>query len=159
MRDLLPPPEDVVRRIVIDRLAYYSQYFGVAAYSPMFTSQTAFVSMLDSHIRAYVYHFHTACIKGEEGSESREYKFDFEFELFRTWWDHLKYDLKNHRIKWLAWLPERYLKTLKVEYQKTIKSSSKVIPTKFTKICPHATVDWNKNPVPHALYLGLYKVE
>lgn len=73
--------------------------------------------------------------KGETTQEQRSIEHRFDFEVFSTWWDHLKYDLKEGRI---FWLPKWIKKNLGVKYQKIVRKKAFSYETQVIRACPHA---------------------
>lgn len=88
--------------------------------------------------------------KGETRDESRTVKEIVEFNIFASWWDHLKFRLKEGR---LAWLPVRIKRRIKIRYQRVVKTVELSVPVKVTRACPHVTADWNDRMDLHLAYL------
>jgi hypothetical protein len=89
-------------------------------------------------------------LKGETTDETRETSQDVFFEVFQTWWDHLKYDLKEGR---LFWLPAAIKRRIQVRYLKIKRVASVVHPVKIIRACPHPDVDFTTGMGPHLRFL------
>jgi len=93
----------------------------------------------------------SAAVKGESTTETRSFENEYKFEVFRTWFDHLKYDIREGRV--LGWLPERWRKRLTVQYQSMTKCRTDVFPVQVTRTCTHANVNFDKKPWVHLAFL------
>lgn len=139
-----------VKSFVLERAEFYVQQY--LPLEPTFRNNFSVSHYVDEMIRTAVLHFRTAAVKGEVVDESRGKNTEYTFDVFQTWFDHLKYDIREGRV--LGWLPISWRKKLTVRYQKVTKTRYETFPVKVTKVCPHADVKFEKNPNVHIAFLG-----
>lgn len=77
------------------------------------------------------------------GEETREnVSIECEYDVFASWWDHLKYEIGN-------WFGRRGLGQARaywhkrVIYERKVKTVSKSVIVKVTRVCPHLPVPKN----------------
>lgn len=87
---------------------------------------------------------------GETTDESRTVEQEVRFDVFASWWDHLKYRLKEGR---LAWLPDKIKRRVRIRYQNVTKKVALTVPVKIIRACPHVTADWGKEARLHVAFL------
>lgn len=140
-----------VKTFAVQRLRHWSQIY-LSGIAPMMhrSSEVEIAQYLDQCMERVVRVMADTC-KGETTTESKTISYEFEFDVFATWWDHLKYDLRERRF--MEWIPTRFTKSLKVKYQKVVKSKTVDYPVAITRSCPHAMVDFNGRPEAHVRFL------
>lgn len=96
----------------------------------------------DRIVRAHVLKFHTKCVKGETNRETRTVKNSYEFRVFASWTDHLKFRLSKKE-----WIPRAIRSRLRlaVRYQKIVKNRQDTVPVSVVRMCPHANFKWDGN--------------
>ena len=139
-----------VKSFALERAEFYVQQY--LSLEPTFRNNVSVYHYIDEMMRSAVLHFRTAAVKGEVVDESRGVKTEYVFDVFQTWRDHLKYDIREGRV--LGWLPARWRKHLVVRYQKVTKTRHETVPVKVTKVCPHANIRFEDKPYIHMAFLG-----
>lgn len=91
--------------------------------------------------------------EGKLTVEERNIPYQSEFRVFRTWWDHLKYDLNAGRV--MGWVPRWLILILKlqVDYSTIVRKSAVTVPVTVMNVCPHVDVNWHDRPEVHVQFL------
>lgn len=97
----------------------------------------------------YIIYGITTMAEGETVDEAKQVKFSYEFQVFKSWTDHLKYRLVE-KYPFLG-------KYLKVQYQKIVKYREETVPVKVVRACPHLMIDWHDKA--HFAYIFPSKFE
>ncbi len=153
MSNLVPDYEmpGRIQQIALERtkLHIHAHLGGIA---PMFerNAEVHFVRQVDMYGQQFALTLETACLKGEMTDEQRTREFTHVFPVFATWLDHLKYSINEGRI--LGWLPKKW-RNFTVRYQNVTHKRSETFPVKVTRVCPHATFDWDRDARQHIMYL------
>lgn len=138
------------REFVLERCLLHAQSY-LSLVGPMFASEAQFAMYADRCAEGLVLSLQTSAIKGEIVDETRTLKVEYSFPVFATWWDHLKYDLREGRV-W-PWIPRRLVQSLSIKYTDIKKTREESVPVKVTKICPHATFKWDGQMRKHVAFL------
>jgi len=132
-----------VEQVVLERFIFHArQTVFLESIAPMMVrdGQVQAMRYMDECARAMALTLYTNVAKGETTHESKRVEHEYEFNVFASWQDHLKYQIKQKRL--LPWLPERLRKRIKVRYQRIVKKRSDEIPVTVIRVCPHATFKW-----------------
>lgn len=147
----IPPELELVatsRSFLLERVQYRLKHAGMDRLAYMMYNEFQLTQHWDA-IAGEIVHAFTSAAKGEVTEESRTETFDFTFEVFATWWDHLKYVLiRDDKLP--RWITRRWGS---VRYQKINQKRTVTYPIKVIRACPHVMADWNSKPHIHLAYL------
>lgn len=144
----------VYEEILLERVNFHAtRTFSLLAIASGFNPKVQIVRDLDSLAQNFTAQIYTSFLKGETVEETRKIEHEYEFNLFASWLDHLKYRVKYSKD--FSWVPKTIKNRLKIRYQKIIKKSYDTVPVKITKICPHCDLSFANNMGPHIRFLKL----
>lgn len=88
---------------------------------------------------------------GETTEESETKEFTYDFQVFETWWDHLKYRITKKR--YYSWLIRWVIFPLKINYTIITKKYKHKYPVRVLRACPHIESTFEQSPTLHLKYL------
>jgi len=144
-----PLEQQQVRQFMLERMEIRSRRVHLDVIGPMVHNTVELVQYYD-HMMGTAFYLIASMLKGDTTEESKIIVKEVERELFNTWWDHLKFDLKEGRV---GYLPKWLKKKIKVKYIKDTQKISVEVPVKVLRACPHATFKWDKGMTQHLVYL------
>jgi hypothetical protein len=145
-------PSQDVHTFLVRRKEYFVHAAILPLHAPMVANSVRLIEHMDRQFeRAFYLLAETAT--GETVEEQVKITHTYTFPVFSTWWDHLKYDLKNGRIWISRFIPARLRKKLSVSYMNINKSVDYYQPTKVVRACPHIDSTFNDKPEMHLRYL------
>ena len=143
------PDAIMSQRIAMERLKVHSQTHRLPLIGRMVHNTMELLQYEDRNLELCVMVLASMC-KGDTTTASKTTSRGVEFDVFRTWWDHLKYDLKEGRIGWLPiWVKRR----LRVNYLCIKRQVEVTYPVEMLHVCPHAGFDWEGNSMTHIEHL------
>lgn len=142
---------ETIRKVVLERYRFWANELSLTSIAPMMTSEVEVMRELDHMAQGIVWRWYTSVAKGEITKETKEVSHEYEFEVFASWIDHLKYQIRERRV--LPWLPEWARKKLRVKYQTIVKKRAESVPVSIIRVCPHATFSWERESNIHIAYL------
>jgi hypothetical protein len=140
---------DSVRSVALKVARRHAQMY-LSALGPSLTSNLEVAGYIDQMMLGAVLQLRTKMLQGESSDETKSVSKEFQFDVFATWTDHLKYDIREGRV--MGWLPKRWTRRLAVRYQKIVKKESMEVPVKMTRMCPHAATEFHSD-YHHAYFL------
>src|ERR1017187_2909657 len=130
------------RQIKLERLQVHATMHRLPVLGLMVHNTLELVEYYDRGMELCIQVLASVC-KGDTTTKEKVTTKQVEFEVFETWWDHLKYDLKEGRILLLPlWLKRR----LRIKYLKIRRNVQVAYPVEMLHVCPHAGFDWDGKP-------------
>ena len=144
------PTENLrIKQVLLERFQFHAtRTCSLNMLAPMMAQEAEFAFMLDQYAMDFACRLYTTVVKGESTHETKSVEFEYEFNIFASWSDHLKFRIKE---RWR--LPQWIKKRIHVRYQKVVKKHQEAVPVTVIRVCPHATFNWEKHERVHAVYL------
>jgi hypothetical protein len=99
---------------------------------------------------------HSSVVAGESVAETKSVEYSYQFSVFATWLDHLKYDIKEGRV--MGWIPQSLRGRLTVRYQIVTKKRHEDVPVTVHRYCPHADIHFGNRPYVHMQWMEPLKM-
>lgn len=131
-------------RILVGRGIFYPQ-------RSILDNNLHIVHHYDYMMRAWVSQVSTYICGGDVTDETKTVEYTHEFQVFQTWWDHLKYSVRERRT--LTWLPQRWVKGLQIRYQPVFTKKAVTVPVHVRRMCPHLDGPRLGDTTPHLRFL------
>lgn len=146
--------EIISKNIILERLTVHSKRISLDSYARTMYNTARIIEDFDYRLgRAVMLLADMA--KGDTITATMVAKKEVEIEIFNTWWDHLKYDLKEDRFKFK--LPKWIKNKLIVKYIKQVKKVEVIHPVSILRACPHANINFEDKPYIHLQFIAPLK--
>lgn len=148
---------DVVARIeqvLLEKAIVVAKDIHLDTMAPMMAGTMELIRYMAADIRTAVYRLQASVIKGDTEQSHKWVKHTYDFQVFESWTDHLKYQLREGRVRGLAWARGLWpIRGLKVRYITVSKTREDQVPVSILRVCPHADFKWEGRQHVHIAFL------
>ena len=111
---------------------------------PSFRRNFDVIALTDRMTTDVILGFCFKALSGEIADETKRVEYEYRFQVFESWKDHLWYDIRQGRC--LSWLPARMRRMVpEPKYRTEVRKKSEDVPVKVTRMCPHADVEFDRD--------------
>ncbi len=132
----------LTERIFTAKRKYYYRQQLLDFRAPMMANTLQISMVLDQQYLQPMILAMCSTLEGETTEETRTEEFTFDFSVFKSWTDHLKYRLNR-----------RFRLNFRVEYITVTKKIPKELKVKVVRTCPHHDSNYGDAPVVHLRYM------